>query len=359
MLLKRRVSPNIQSQVEEIILITSPEAKPARVSRDVLLMVSPFMQRLLRLLPPCQPATITLTDIQSDTLEMFEVLMRNPDRDFLEIMSFDKLRKIDELFRMLKIDTDYFKINVTEEITYDNIQNKSSKNEEDTNMIIAKDEIDLKEDVLEMDEVSEEEVKTDDNDVAGEDEIMTFSCQFCEEKELPPDGIIIHLNTHLEQWKDDVVLNCPARSCEKSFEYFNSFGRKMDKRRALEVMEDHLRAKHTRISILSCDLCSKSFFSPMALKYHKRQHSDSTRFYCQTCSHFIRVELREKHLSSCSEDKKVSTKCLFCGKYFSSDNNLQIHKLIHFRNKPFNCDVCQKGFNQKGNLKTHKLKKHK
>ena len=131
MLLKRRVSPiptNIQSQLEEIILITYPEAKPARVSRDVLLMVSPFMQRLLRLLPPCQPATITLTDVQSDTLEMFEVLMRNPDRDFLEIMSFDKLRKIDELFRMLKIDTDYFKINVTEDAP-DDIHIKSSKKE--------------------------------------------------------------------------------------------------------------------------------------------------------------------------------------------------------------------------------------
>lgn len=45
--------------------------------------------------------------------------------------------------------------------------------------------------------------------------------------------------------------------------------------------------------------------------------------------------------------------CEVCGKSFSQSGNLNRHKVVHSRIRPFQCDICGKGFSQKGHVRTH------
>ncbi|XP_032064373.1 zinc finger protein 420-like [Thamnophis elegans] len=48
-------------------------------------------------------------------------------------------------------------------------------------------------------------------------------------------------------------------------------------------------------------------------------------------------------------------KCMECGKTFARNGHLISHKLIHTGEKPFKCMECGKAFTQKGNLISHKM----
>jgi len=45
--------------------------------------------------------------------------------------------------------------------------------------------------------------------------------------------------------------------------------------------------------------------------------------------------------------------CDTCGKVFNQSGNLNRHKVVHTRSRPFKCEVCGKGFSQKSHVRTH------
>ena len=48
-----------------------------------------------------------------------------------------------------------------------------------------------------------------------------------------------------------------------------------------------------------------------------------------------------------------SSQCEICGKIFNQSGNLNRHRVVHTRERPFKCDVCGKGFSQKSHARTH------
>lgn len=74
----------------------------------------------------------------------------------------------------------------------------------------------------------------------------------------------------------------------------------------------------------SCSVCQKEFTNLMALKNHKRIHTEPKRYQCQEC-----------------------------GKAFRVSTQLICHRRIHTKEKPFACLLCDKSFSSKSNLRHH------
>lgn len=79
----------------------------------------------------------------------------------------------------------------------------------------------------------------------------------------------------------------------------------------------------------SCSVCLKEFTNLMALKNHRRIHTEPKRYQCQEC-----------------------------GKAFRVSSQLICHRRIHTREKPFTCSVCDRSFSSKSNLKQHEKMHH-
>eukprot|EP00039_Didymoeca_costata_P001621 m.53855 g.53855 ORF g.53855 m.53855 type:complete len:349 (+) comp10884_c0_seq3:245-1291(+) len=59
--------------------------------------------------------------------------------------------------------------------------------------------------------------------------------------------------------------------------------------------------------------------------------------------------------TSSSPEGKYSAKyqCDICGKIFNQSGNLNRHRVVHTRERPFKCQICGKGFSQKSHVRTH------
>ncbi|KAK7919757.1 hypothetical protein WMY93_011041 [Mugilogobius chulae] len=68
----------------------------------------------------------------------------------------------------------------------------------------------------------------------------------------------------------------------------------------------------------------KEFTNLMALKNHRRIHTEPKRY-----------------------------QCLECGKAFRASSQLMCHKRIHTRERPYTCSICDKSFSNKSNLTNH------
>ncbi|XP_034049805.1 zinc finger protein 646 [Thalassophryne amazonica] len=73
-----------------------------------------------------------------------------------------------------------------------------------------------------------------------------------------------------------------------------------------------------------CSVCQKEFTNLMALKNHRRIHTEPKRYQCQEC-----------------------------GKAFRVSTQLICHRRIHTKEKPFSCLLCDKSFSSKSNLRHH------
>ncbi|RXM97184.1 Zinc finger protein 208 [Acipenser ruthenus] len=74
----------------------------------------------------------------------------------------------------------------------------------------------------------------------------------------------------------------------------------------------------------SCSVCQKEFSNLMALKNHRRIHTEPRRYKCQDC-----------------------------GKAFRVSTQLICHQRVHTKEKPFSCSLCGKCFSSKSNLRHH------
>ena len=341
---------------------------------NVFIVISPFLRSVMRTILPCVRPTVIVPDVSDEALRKLKTIVKHfHDHNYREIFSIEELRDLDSLFDILKIDTGYFKISIADpnsledqddgeyfeseheaEYGLDSLRaNVKDEPCDDYNEISA-DSVDT---MLENTSGSIEDVDIVKHDMADEGPL---TCQFCDKK-FRYEDIVSHLENHSEYYFEDGML-CPQQGCLKTFDYTRSGNRKPLKSARnflIKTLEDHLRAKHTKTPSVSCSFCCKTFFSQMGLNYHKRQHDNNSKQYCDICEHFIGNTFFENHQAKCKQTKgSEKYKCQACGKAFNSPKNLEIHEGVHKPDKPFKCEDCPKAFVQKGNLKTHMIKKH-
>ncbi|XP_063814299.1 oocyte zinc finger protein XlCOF7.1-like isoform X2 [Pseudophryne corroboree] len=103
----------------------------------------------------------------------------------------------------------------------------------------------------------------------------------------------------------------------------------------------------------ACTECGKCFTRNADLVVHKRLHQGKIPFVCSICGKcFTSNSHLLIHLRLHAGEKPFA--CLECGKSFKSNSHLVTHQRIHRGEKPFLCMECGKSFNDKSNFGRHK-----
>ncbi|XP_065118975.2 zinc finger protein 646 [Paramisgurnus dabryanus] len=100
-----------------------------------------------------------------------------------------------------------------------------------------------------------------------------------------------------------------------------------------------------------CEHCGRTYRHAGSLLNHKNSHKTGS-FFCSVCQkEFTNLMALKNHRRIHTEPKRYQ--CLECGKAFRVSTQLICHRRIHTKEKPFSCHLCDKCFSSKSNLRHH------
>ncbi|KAF3704551.1 Zinc finger protein 646 [Channa argus] len=100
-----------------------------------------------------------------------------------------------------------------------------------------------------------------------------------------------------------------------------------------------------------CEHCGRTYRHAGSLLNHKNSHKTGS-FFCSICQkEFTNLMALKNHRRIHTEPKRYQ--CLECGKAFRVSTQLICHRRIHTKEKPFACLLCNKSFSSKSNLRHH------
>lgn len=100
-----------------------------------------------------------------------------------------------------------------------------------------------------------------------------------------------------------------------------------------------------------CEHCGRTYRHAGSLLNHKNSHKTGS-FFCAVCQkEFTNLMALKNHRRIHTEPKRYQ--CQECGKAFRVSTQLICHRRIHTKEKPFVCLLCDKSFSSKSNLRHH------
>ncbi|KAK6329004.1 hypothetical protein J4Q44_G00009820 [Coregonus suidteri] len=114
-----------------------------------------------------------------------------------------------------------------------------------------------------------------------------------------------------------------------------------------ESKEAHCTGEKSHV----CEHCGRTYRHAGSLLNHKNSHKTGS-FFCSVCQkEFTNLMALKNHRRIHTEPKRYQ--CLECGKAFRVSTQLICHRRMHTKEKPFSCLLCDKGFSSKSNLRHH------
>uniref|UniRef100_UPI0037E783C3 zinc finger protein 26-like n=1 Tax=Semicossyphus pulcher TaxID=241346 RepID=UPI0037E783C3 len=233
--------------------------------------------------------------------------------------------------------------------------------------------------------------RTDRQQAASSEQPATHSCVICGKSFRHKGNLVNHVETHSDK---------SQRLCGVCGEQFESSGGLLDHlrthretisssgtcqicRKTFQNMETHMRS-HTGVKPYCCDMCTKSFPRPGALRRHKKIHSRRVPEVCPVCRlTFTRGQQLQDHLkthqvdageqseeedgqsemdgqqsSALKRSQPTSLCCRVCGDSFHSRGFLRKHAETHCRDSQSICGVCGQQLDSPVALQAH-LQSHR
>lgn len=120
-----------------------------------------------------------------------------------------------------------------------------------------------------------------------------------------------------------------------------------DLRERQESTEPHGAEEKSHV----CEHCGRAYRHAGSLLNHKNSHKTGS-YFCSVCQkEFTNLMALKNHRRIHTEPKRYQ--CLECGKAFRVSTQLICHRRIHTKEKPFSCLLCDKSFSSKSNLRHH------
>ncbi|XP_010770424.1 zinc finger protein 646 isoform X1 [Notothenia coriiceps] len=118
-----------------------------------------------------------------------------------------------------------------------------------------------------------------------------------------------------------------------------------------ESIADSEKSNETEEKSHVCDHCGRTYRHAGSLLNHKNSHKTGS-YFCSVCQkEFTNLMALKNHRRIHTEPKRYQ--CLECGKAFRVSTQLICHRRIHTKEKPFACQQCDKSFSSKSNLRHH------
>eukprot|EP00092_Neocalanus_flemingeri_P088666 GFUD01112067.1.p1 GENE.GFUD01112067.1~~GFUD01112067.1.p1 ORF type:complete len:298 (-),score=55.06 GFUD01112067.1:96-989(-) len=117
--------------------------------------------------------------------------------------------------------------------------------------------------------------------------------------------------------------------------------------------------QHEKVN-LTCKYCDKKCKAYSDLQRHIIQHTGERSLQCEVCAKsFGRKDGLKRHMITHSDSRKqIFYICKICGKEMTSKRSRDVHEMSHSGEFLYHCEECNKGFNEKSMLQKHKVVKH-
>ena len=210
--------------------------KTFTLPQGLVLLVSPLVRSVLRTLPPgltCMTPQIMIPDVTSGAVSrLAEIIQHCHQPEYQHSLTLQQLRQLDDLFDVLKVDTNFFKINIKDNEFLNDTCNEDIKTNIDNSYGFETKETELNdsntkakaqlkrekcETAKEPDNLSsilnqlEEFLEDSDTEEKEEDTLSKLMlCQFCPVK-FPKPELITHLKIHHKITSSNYIIRSGSK----------------------------------------------------------------------------------------------------------------------------------------------------